>query len=168
MIKDIFTTQEDVIRALLDGRLEELGIEGKWALISIYRNRAKPVIESPESLSKLRRVGCKKAISVCFGDYTDKDLETNGPNYVNLITIDQASQIVRFLKRIQRDDEIKTLIVQCKAGISRSGAVGLYAYRLYGLDESYFLNSGIRPNYYVYGKLVDVFNPLPVFKEGLK
>lgn len=173
MITKVFTTPETNIKKLLSGEDDfSSSIVGNWALISIYHSPDNPTITSTEDIKKLREKGCRKMLSVCFGDYTDLDYRRYAseykttPKHINLITNTQAHTIVRFIKRLQRYDRINTLVVQCKAGISRSGAVGLYACRYYGLDENEYFKSGIiRPNYFIYSKLCEVYNPLQIIQE---
>lgn len=166
MIEKVFTTQEYKIKALIEGD-SSFDIKGSWALISIYHNPKNPVIRNEEDIGVLRSKGCRKSMSVCFGDYTDREYQRfigkykNAFSRIKLITKVQARSIVSFIKGLQKYDSIKTLVVQCKAGQSRSGAVGLYACRLYGLDEDEYRKSGnILPNYFVYGMLSEVYNPL--------
>lgn len=141
-------------------------------MISIYHIPGKPVVNDSTDIKTLRSKGCKKVLSVCFGDYTYNEFiqyrqeYKTAPQHINLITKTQACSIVRFIKHLRKNEEIKTLIVQCKAGKSRSGAVGLYACRYYKLDENEFLKSGtIQPNWFVYKMLSDIHNPLPLIQR---
>lgn len=168
MITRVYTTQEYKIKDLISGS-SVTDIEGNWALISIYHDPLRPVITCDKDIQILREKGCRKVLSVCFGDYTDKDLKIFSEKYktahkrINLITYPQACMIVRFIKHLKKYDNIKTLVVQCMQGISRSGAVGLYACRFYNLDENEYLKCGIiRPNYFVYNKLCEVYNPMQI------
>lgn len=165
MIERVFTTQESKIKDLLTGEFD-FGLKDPWALISIYHNYKEPVISGTENFITLRDKGCLKYLEVCFGDYTEDEYNRLVKKYkkaskkINIMNIDHAVSIVSFLNDLKEFDNIKTLIVQCKAGISRSGAVGLYACRFYGLDENEYLKSGhIKPNYYVYNTLAKVYNP---------
>jgi hypothetical protein len=171
MIARIFTTQEYKIKGLISGS-SVTDIEGNWALISIYHDPLRPVITSDLDTKILRQKGCKKVLSVCFWDYTDKELETFSDKYktahkhINIITHTQACTIVRFLRHLRKYDNIKTLVVQCKMGVSRSGAIGLYATRLYNLNENEYMDSGIiKPNYFVYKMLCEVFNPMKLLQK---
>jgi predicted protein tyrosine phosphatase len=168
MITKVFTTQEAKIVSLLKGKFD-FKIKNDWALISIYGSPDKPIVKNEEDIKRLSDKGCKKVLSVCFGDYTDKDCiiyeeeHHKKPTHINIISATQANSIVRFIKCLKKYSNIETLIVQCSAGISRSGAVGLYACRYYGLDENEYLKAGaIKPNYYVYSKLCSIHNPMPL------
>lgn len=165
MIERVFTTQESKIKDLLTGEFD-FGLEDPWALISIHHDPKKPVINGLENFKTLVEKGCLKHLSICFGDYTEDEynrlIKTHkkASKKINLMTIDHAVSIISFLNDIREISTIKTLIVQCKAGISRSGAVGLYACRFFGLDENVYLKSGpIKPNYHVYNTLAKVYNP---------
>jgi predicted protein tyrosine phosphatase len=71
------------------------------------------------------------------------------------MTDDQAYKIVTFLKHLKKRSDVETLVIQCKAGISRSGAIGLFAGEVFGININNFrLKNNIRPNYYIYDKLV--------------
>jgi hypothetical protein len=170
MIDRVFTTQEEKVLALLKGDFD-FGLKEKWALISLYRTPDKPIIKNDQDISILYSKNCQKVLSVCFGDYTYNEyvqyqkIYKSASNHINIITKAQANLIVRFIKQLKKEKSIKTLVVQCKAGISRSGAVGLYACRYYKLNEKEFLNSGIiKPNWFVYKMLSDVYNPLPLIQ----
>lgn len=64
------------------------------------------------------------------------------------MTIDQAKQIVEFIKK---NKDAKQFIVHCSAGISRSGAVGEFIADYIGFDRNEFLrdNPAIHPSPYV-------------------
>ncbi len=167
MITRVITSPQYKIESIL-GNNYMFDIQGLWALISIYHNPEKPVIKNAVDVSILKIAGCDKILSVCFGDYTSNEVIDLSNKYrtadkhLNIITEDQAKDIFNFIKDLKNDDQIKTLVVHCKAGISRSGAVGLYACRYYGLDEREFMreNSAIIPNFYVYGILSEMYNPV--------
>jgi len=108
---------------------------------------------------KLKAQGCKQIMSVQFDDLTDKHKDISvGLGYgkyrkSRLFQDTQACMIINFLKEVK--DKVTILVVQCSAGISRSGAVGLFACRHLGLDEGKFreFNKNIGPNFYVLGVL---------------
>lgn len=130
---------------------------GEWALISIYSFSEGPVI-TPETVPILNALDCK-FISLKFCDIKLEEfllLKKAYPEEVDgsdLFNEDHAKIIIRFLDEIK---QIQTLVVHCAAGISRSGAVGLFANRYLEQDDSIFRkrNKGISPNPYV----LDVLN----------
>lgn len=68
-----------------------------------------------------------------------------------------AKKILKFIDRINSDKQTTILIVHCDAGISRSGAVGIFACRYLKLDETRFRKeNNILPNSYVYDILCNI------------
>ena len=116
------------------------------AVISIYSSLPERVITEPKA-TFLNSIGCDH-LSLCF-----KDVSVEG--FPGLITEEQAIEIVAFLKKFSHK---KKLLIHCDAGISRSGAVGFFACRYYGLDELEFIknNPYIYPNPYVFNLLYTV------------
>lgn len=159
MIKKVLTFPEYKIRGIIEDTYK-WNIEEKWALISIYNNSKYPVIRNKQDIKRLREKNCLKTLSLCFGDYTEKqydyfmDKYKSASRHINLMTNSQAHEIVHFIKKLERYPDIKTLIIQCKAGISRSGAIGLFACEYYKIDiHHYQLQNNVSPNYYIYNKL---------------
>jgi predicted protein tyrosine phosphatase len=66
------------------------------------------------------------------------DIDKAWQNYV-LISDEHADAVIAWLK--EHEDEFKTVIVHCAAGISRSAAVAKFIAEVYDLDfpEDYFL-----------------------------
>jgi predicted protein tyrosine phosphatase len=159
MINEIRTYAEYKIRGLIDGSYNRT-IEKKWALISIYSNVKYPTIRGMIEANKLREKNCLKILSLCFGDYTKaqyiyyNERYKSASRHVNVMTDKDAHKIVSFLKNLKKMPEIELLIIQCKAGISRSGAIGLFAGEVFGIDINKFrLENNIKPNYYIYERL---------------
>jgi predicted protein tyrosine phosphatase len=125
-------------------------VEHPWALISIYD--ALPLINIRE-MESLKKMGCTTFVSLRFEDLTDTDItrlriscpgETRYP-----FTEDYAQQIINLLDRI-RDSDVQTLIIHCAAGVSRSGAVGVFASRYLGYDENKFRKqNAVCPNFWI-------------------
>lgn len=118
--------------------------------------------ESEKLMTEHRRAllaskNCNDVLSVCFADLTDKEkkIENISRKYL-FFNEDKARQIISFLD-VLRDKNIVNLLIHCDAGVSRSGAVGIFAVRYYGLDEKKFLEENIiHPNSFVYDTLVEV------------
>lgn len=170
MIERIITFGRSTLRDIIENDTE-LDVSGGWALISIHKSLKNPPIKNDMDISILREKGCKKILIECFGDYTDQDYIILSDQYktaskhINLITKTQACSIVRFLRLLKKYDNIKTLITQCDAGLSRSTAIGLYACRFFGLNENEYIKSRvIFPNYYVYDKLSEIYNPISLLQ----
>jgi len=172
MIEKVITFGRSTIRELIESSAR-LDISEGWALISIHKNIKNPTIKNDNDSNILKEKGCEKILIECFGDYTDQDYIKFSEKYktvskhINLIRKTQAYSIVRFLKFLKKCDNIKTLVTQCDAGISRSGAIGLYACRFFGLNENEYVKSRVmHPNYYVYKKLSEIYNPVSLLQEG--
>lgn len=81
----------------------------------------------------------------------DKEITDEKGKRYNPITIDQAKEIAKFMRI--NDENIKELIVQCSAGISRSAGVAAAIAKYYqGNDEWYFKHKV--PNRYCYNKVL--------------
>lgn len=135
-----------------------------WALISIYSKPSRQVVREPRHFDRLKEIQCLDILGLDFADLTlesEKCCEKEDTG--NIFSEEQASSIVKFLDKIKLIEEIKLLVVHCAAGISRSGAVGLFACRYYQLDEKLFMkcNPHIAPNPYV----LDVLKRVSGMKE---
>jgi len=123
--------------------------EYTWALISIYGDG--PELMSFQNIEILKTLGCPKVLSSRFHDITDENKWKMEKVYRNLTLFDdvKARLIINFLDEIK--DEVDVLFVHCAAGVSRSGAVGLFATRYLGLDEIEFRkwSPHILPNFFV-------------------
>ena len=91
-----------------------------------------------------------------FKDYT-KELRKAGRILFNR---EHAKEIIDFLRNVCVDRN-RTLICQCSAGVSRSGAVGRFANELFDRDSLdykgfYENNPHIFPNGYIYNLLMEV------------
>ena len=126
-----------------------------WALISIH---AEGELMTPTNQEILKKDGCVDILSLRFGDITKGTYETlphDLQRRMHLFSEKQAKSVIKFLAANQG---IKTLIIHCRAGVSRSGAVGLFACRYLGEDEGAFRESNpyIMPNPYVLSLLSHV------------
>lgn len=70
-----------------------------------------------------------------------------------LFTDEMAKQIIAFIKKNQK---VETLLVHCYAGQSRSRAVGAFAVKMLGGDNSRYFSQG-NPNMHVYDTLETVW-----------
>jgi predicted protein tyrosine phosphatase len=64
------------------------------------------------------------------------------------MTIDDARKIVKFLLEVDKKEGTTVVLVNCMAGISRSGAVATFIKTVWDLDDQDFrlLNPNIHPN----------------------
>jgi len=150
MIDKIVILSRKNVEKMLTGFFRIPEIEGGWALISIYNDRA---LIDVKHLETLRILECINYISLRFDDVTKEqyDYKIRNGHKLNLFTYPQAQSIIHFIDLISNNPNIKTLVVHCAAGISRSGAVGLFACKYLKLNAITFMriNPNIHPNEYV-------------------
>lgn len=91
---------------------------------------------------------CKGVLTLLFDDI---EKPVNG---LALFSEQQAQQIIDFVLAHRHDAD--TLLVHCYAGQSRSRAVGAFALRMLGGDNSEYLRSGLH-NRHVYDTLMRVW-----------
>lgn len=118
-------------------------VDKKWYFISIYGRSTEFINEEVKQIFK--QAGMVDSLSLTFWDITDDPefLATLSPDYI-LFSTHQAKQVVDFFKRIKEDNgsDNAFLICHCDAGISRSGAVGVFACEFFGLEfYDFFLNN---------------------------
>jgi len=161
MIRHIYVFPREVIATVI--RNQETISSLSWALISIYSSPPEQLV-TDDKVELMHRMNCKSILNLCFGDVTKeqferiKDVTPKALDHgLRLFDETDAQKILDFVK-VVNDEPIGTLVVHCDAGISRSGAVGLFISRLLGLDEKEFrkTNRIIHPNNYVYGVLTEV------------
>lgn len=144
MKKIVVLSRQEVEHIVSTGAFPEYAkehIQGNWVLISIYGEY--PVLHTFAQLDTLKSAGCVQYIDCHFADITEQIDEFVLFNKIH------ARKIIDFIDKMK--DEVDTLVVHCAAGISRSGAVGLFVCRYLGLDETEFrkINSNIAPNMHV-------------------
>jgi predicted protein tyrosine phosphatase len=126
-------------------------------LISIYNTKG-PVVDENGVLGLL---GCHEVLSIRFSDISNTQYDSmskykSRKKHLVLFSDAHAKQIIAFIDRLK--DKITDLVIHCEAGISRSGAVGLFVCRYLGLDETKYrdANRKINPNQYVFDVLYKV------------
>ena len=88
---------------------------------------------------------CKDALTLIFDDI---DREVEG---AALFSDEQADSIIAF---IEKNRKVDSLLIHCYGGASRSRAVGAFAMKYLGKDNSAFFKDA-DPNPYVYAKLLE-------------
>jgi len=171
MIKNIYVFSKAVIRRIIEDQNYFLNLNSDWALISIYGSPTDPAIKNKKEEQELKDKGCSKILYECFGDYTKTDLEyfqtnyTTAANHVKVITIEQAKEIVHFIDSVNLQDTTENLVIHCHAGISRSGAVGLFACRYLKLHKKNLVElNKIHSNTYV----LDLLSKVSGIKKSYK
>ncbi len=104
-----------------------------------------------------KKMGCDNILNLIFADLTTEDYKI-APYLITkfpVFTPYKAERIIRLLDNLKEND-VKLLIVHCDAGVSRSGAVGIFAVRYLGMDEEEFRREhpNIGPNTLVYDTLI--------------
>jgi len=161
-MKKIVIVPRHFVDSLIEGPL----VSNKWALISIFSNpEEKRVSKKEEDI--LKEAGCLEVLSLCFKDITPAEVSAISTDKGALFTQIQASQILDFINRLR--DEAHVLFIHCDAGISRSGAVGLWVCRYLGLDEGEFRSSNhkVMPNQHVYETLHNISGMRDAYSQML-
>ncbi|MCR5229938.1 MAG: hypothetical protein K6D03_07400 [Solobacterium sp.] len=91
---------------------------------------------------------CRGVLTLLFDDI---EHEVDG---AVLFSEETAEQIIRFIRKMNRKAD--TLLVHCYGGQSRSRAVGAFAVRMLGGNNSRYFKEG-NPNMHVYETLVNVW-----------
>lgn len=148
-----------------------------WYLISIHIDE--DVFLTDENKKAMIELGCRDSISLSFWDVTEKqvkefisdDLRVNAM----LFNDDLAETIIGFIASCDQDsekddEENGVLVVHCDAGISRSGACGVFAVDFLRLDYQKFIqdNNYIHPNPHVLRVLRRKAGLTPATMDDLK
>lgn len=135
-------------------------IENQCIIISINDT------EHSTSLHKNSKI--KDVLSLEFDDITLKEYGVK--DGLKLFKKFHAIKIKEFVDKYK--DSIKTIVVHCTAGISRSGAVGCCLARYLNDDDTYLLKTGnYIPNervYFVLCKVLELECNKKIFKEKLR
>jgi len=132
-----------------------------WYCISIYGDEGK--LLTPEAITVLNGLGMVDSISLDFWDIV-RDHTNNFPESI-LFNKEHAKEIVTFIDVIQKDPIDSTLVVHCHAGISRSGAIGVFACDYCKTDYNQLMkdNPYIWPNNHILRLLREEANITPTF-----
>jgi len=124
----------------------------KFCFISLWGDEGPLVMQ--DKVAKLKQFGCVGMLSMEFWDITPENYDPVVKRFPKAVLFNEehAKTIVNFLKGMQADVREFPLIVHCAAGISRSGAVGLFTADLCRLDMDKFekQNPHIMPNPHIY------------------
>lgn len=152
MINKIIVLSRKEFQSWLILRKKPNTLFGDWALISIHGADG-PII-TPDTLPVLKAMDCTQSISLRFADILPKEFSRYRHLVENsldsdLFNTDHANAILDFIANLK--DET-TLLVHCAAGISRSGAVGLFCCHYWNLDirDYYKRNPDVDPNTYIF------------------
>lgn len=106
-----------------------------------------------------------KVLTLRFDD-CHKSGRTDSYSYTAINDI-QAEAIVKFILEYSQFSKVLNMHIHCNAGVSRSGAVGLFAADICGISYENFmlLNYMVRPNAFVSCMLNRIYREL---KENIK
>ncbi len=152
MVHKILVTPREAAKAFTIGAGKDME---RIAIISICSSEKEVLF----TYDVVKRIGCRNVITMIFADLTAVDYKihpllcTNYP----MFSTGMAKTVITFLDNI-RNQDIGMLLIHCDAGISRSGAIGVFAVRYFGMDEKAFRreNRAISPNKLVYDTLAAV------------
>ncbi len=136
LVKSVFDTFEYVMAHYYPAGLEEMVERSDtYAVISIQDTHT-----GGFGVAFTTSRYCRDVLTLYFDDI---DREVEG---AVLFTEDMAEQIIAFIRKNRKVD---TLLVHCYAGQSRSRAVGAFAVKMLGGDNSRYFSQG-NPNMFVY------------------
>ncbi len=129
----------------------------RWHLISIVTSNhetfwSREAFRGTDNIRTLGDMGCVDGISLVFWDLTDDQHQevVAVRSDAILFSEDQARQIIDFVSRVHSEQENTGLVVHCDAGISRSGAVGVWACDYLGLNyQNFVAHNCVYPNQFV-------------------
>jgi len=142
MVRSIFDAFEYVMQHYYPAGMADLAEKkDSYAVISIQDSHTQGF-----GLAFTESECCKGVLTLYFDD-----IIRPVPGQV-LFSEDMAAQIIAF---IQAHRQVDTLLIHCYAGQSRSKAVGAFAAKMLGSDNSKFTAGS--PNQYVYDTLTAVW-----------
>ena len=141
LVKNVYDAFDYVMEHYYPAGLVEYAVRtDSYAVISIQDSHT-----GGFGIKFCKNAFCRDVLTLIFDDI---DREVEG---AVLFTDEQADNIISF---IDRNRDIDTLLIHCYGGQSRSRAVGAFAARYFGKDDSVFFEDG-DPNPYVYSKLLN-------------
>ena len=146
LVKSVFDAFDYVMNHYYPAGLEEFAeAKDTYAVISIQDTHT-----GGFGLEFTTSRTCLGALTLYFDDIVD------GVDGAVLFSEDQARQIIEFIRQHRSAD---TLLVHCYGGQSRSRAVGAFAVKMFGGDNSRYFTGG-NPNRHVYNTLLRVWAEL--------
>jgi predicted protein tyrosine phosphatase len=163
MIDNIIVAPRRYIASLIDSK-ETPPPAPEWFLISIFSATTGPLIAEKIHFELLAEKNCIDYQAYEFHDITQEQYDSYGRSFTRarnrfiVFSKKQAKDIVGYINKFKNFQNNITLVVHCEQGVSRSGAVGIFACRYLGLDEHSFRarHPNIRPNPTVYDTLRQV------------
>jgi len=171
MITKVKVYNKLAIQSIIDNP-ESFSEGNQWVLISIYSSPDETII-TESVIEVLKSCGCVGSHATHFWDLSNpkqvasfeeswNEVHGEDPNFV--FTKNKAQKIIEFIDVCHRVPEEMTLFVHCDAGVSRSGAVGIFAIQYLRLqDEDLESLSPLHPNNHVLTTLKRVAGLTPSF-----
>ena len=164
MIQDVLVFSRQEIKDLIEtDKIWHLSYP--WVLISIFSTGLGfPALIGEYESKILAQKGCLDYLPVDFSDITKVDYDRIKGQYkkskdrLKLFSKRQARKIIEFIDNFKNDSQDFILAIHCEAGVSRSGAVGVFACRYLNIDLRRFLalHPQVLPNPFVYDTLREV------------
>ena len=146
VVKSIFDTFEYVMQHYYPAGMEEMVERSDtYAVISIQDSHTDGF-----GVTFSENKYCKGVLTLLFDDVVR---EVEG---AVLFSEDMAVQIIQF---IRKHESVDTLLIHCYAGQSRSRAVGAFAVKMLGGDNTKYFTP-YNPHMYVYNMLEDTRNAM--------
>ncbi|MBC3516893.1 hypothetical protein H8K20_10845 [Neobittarella massiliensis] len=143
LVKSVFDAVEYVMQHYYPAGLKEMAeLQDTYAVISIQDTHTDGF-----GFTFTENQFCKGVLTLYFDDIVR---EVEG---AVLFTDEMAKKAISFIEECKRVD---TLLVHCYAGQSRSCAVGAFAVKMLGGDNTAYFTAG-SPNQYVYDVLETVW-----------
>lgn len=144
LVKSVFDAFEYVMQHYYPAGMEALVEKADtYAVISIQDSHTDGF-----GITFVNNQYCKDVLTLKFDDIV-RPVEG-----AVLFSEDMAKDIIRFIRRNQNN--VETLLIHCYAGQSRSRAVGAFAVKILGGDNSTYFKR-YNPNEYVYKVLEQTF-----------
>ena len=162
MIDGIWVISRQMVKGIIEHE-DRHNITKPWALISINEKEGHEAVR-PGDFEKLQERHCQKVLSLVFSDITEasfKRLESaykNSSKKLTLFTEEHAREALALAEELHAQKEKTFLAIHCHAGVSRSGALGIFFCRYFGFNEERFMtaNPHIKPNDFVYNTMLKV------------
>lgn len=125
---------------MIDNNINDKNVEFKSNLVLIS------ITDTMGYHSHYFKSNHKNVLNIMFDDIDEAELHTRMSDCKGM-SVEQGKQIISFLETINKK-KVKTIIVHCAAGISRSGAVGSFINNYFNLHYNQFKkdNPHIHPN----------------------
>lgn len=127
---------------------EMAGLGAPLALVSVS--------DHPDDFPEVPACDCRRVLRLSFDD-VEGDLNFFAGHSARPFSAHQARQVAAFVLGLP--DDVRTLVFQCEAGVSRSPAMAAAVSRFMGLDDLRFFRRHM-PNRLVYRLTLEQITPI--------